>query len=116
MNPHDAAHQLASAIKKSAEYNNFLQAYRQLQNDSTANNIFNDFRNLQLEVQQYQAKGEEVPADKEEKLNKMAEAAQNNLIVKNFIEAEYRFANIIKDVQQILADAIEIEDEEDKGE
>ncbi len=116
MNTYDAAHQLASAIKNSEEYNNFLQAYRQLQNDSTANNIFNDFRNLQLEVQQYKAKGEEAPADKEEKLNKMAEAAQNNLTVKNFIEAEYRFANIIKDVQQILAEAIEIEGEVNKGE
>lgn len=108
MNPHDAAHQLAKSIKESEEYHNFIKAYNELKNDSTASNIFNDFRQLQMEVQEEQAKGNEISSEKEEQLQKLSQSATYNQIVKNFIEAEYRFANIIKDVQQIIADAIDI--------
>ncbi len=110
MNPYDAAHSLAASIKKSNEYQSFKQAYQELKNDSTANNIFNDLRKIQLEIQEHQIKGEDVPAETEEKFKKLSEAASYNLTVKNFMEAEYRFATIIKDIQKIIADAVEVEE------
>ena len=111
MDPLQSARELAKSIQQSTEYHNFQKAYKELKEDSAASSIFNDLRNLQMEMQQLQAQGEELPSEKEEKLNKIAEAANYNKTVKSFIEAETNFANIIKDIQQIIADAIDVEDD-----
>lgn len=109
MNPYDSAHALAASLKKSAEYQGFLKAYRQLGEDATAKNILDDLREIQMEVQKHQLQEEEIPAEKEEKYKKLSDAANFNLTVKNFIEAEYKLAVMIRDIQKIIADAIDIE-------
>lgn len=108
MNPHDSAHALAAALKKSPEFQGFVKAYRQLKEDSSANGIINDFRKIQLEIQKLQIEDSEVPPEKEEKYKKLAEVANMNLTVKNFVEAEYRLAVLVRDIQKIIAEAIDV--------
>lgn len=108
MNPYDSAHALAAELKKSSEYQGFLKAYRELNEDTTAKNILDDLREIQVQIQTHQIKGEEIPAEKEEKHKKLSEAANLYLTVKNFIEAEYRLAVLIRDIQKIIADAIDV--------
>ncbi|MFY9114864.1 MAG: YlbF family regulator [Dethiobacteria bacterium] len=109
MNPYDSAHALAAALKKSTEFQAFAQAFRRLKDDSTANSIIEDFRRMQIEIQQLHIEGQEVPAEKEEKYKKLAEIANMNLVVKNYVEAEYRLAVLVGDIQRIIAEAIEVE-------
>ena len=44
-----------------------------------------------------------------DRYKKLAEIANMNLVVKNYVEAEYRLAVLVGDIQRIIAEAIEVE-------
>ena len=109
MNPHDAAHALASALKKSPEFSAFKEAQKKLKEDPTAESILNDLREIQLELQELHLEGKEISGDTDEKYKKLSDAANFNLTVKAFVEAEYRFAILMMDIQKIIGDAVDLE-------
>ncbi|NLI69687.1 MAG: hypothetical protein GX364_02325 [Firmicutes bacterium] len=108
MNPYDSAHALAAALKNSTEFADYSKAFHRLKDDSTASSIIEDFYKIQTEIQQLQLEGQEVSAEKEEKYKKMAEIANMNLVVKEYMEAEYRLAVLVGDIQKIIVEAIEV--------
>ena len=110
MNPHDAAHALASSLKKSPEYNAFKEAQKKLKEDPAAEAILNDLREIQLELQELHLEGKEISDERDEKYKKLSDAANFNLTVKAFVEAEYRFAILMMDIQKIIGDAVDIEE------
>lgn len=107
MNVYDCAHALAGAIKKSPEHRNYQNALEQLNRDSSARDMLNDLRRLQLQVQSLKIQDREVPAGDEEKLKKLSEIVDLNLTVKTYLEAEYRLAILMNDIQKIIGEPIE---------
>ncbi len=113
MNPYDAAHRLARALKESDEFNEFKKAQQELKADQTAKKMVLDLRGKQLELQRQKLSGLEVSKEQEERLQKLLEVVNMNLVAKRFIEAEYRAAVLLQDVQKIIGEATgDIYDEE----
>ncbi len=111
MNPHDAAHALAGALKKSPEFSAFKEARDKLKEDKVAEGILNDLREIQLELQELHLEGKDISGESDERYKKLSDAASFNLTVKAYVEAEYRFAILMMDIQKIIGDAVDVGDE-----
>ncbi len=113
MNPYDAAHKLAGALRESEEFKEFKKAQQELKDDQTAKKMILDLRGKQMELQRQKLSGIEVSKEQEERLEKLLEVVNMNMVAKRFLQAEYKAIVLLQDVQNIIGDATnEIYDEE----
>jgi cell fate (sporulation/competence/biofilm development) regulator YlbF (YheA/YmcA/DUF963 family) len=105
MNPYDAAHALAKALRESTEFKELKEAQTNLKADSTALNMLVDFRKEQFELQKQQLSGIEVAPEQKDKLEKLFEVISMNTLIKNFMQVEYRVAVLLQDVQKTIGEA-----------
>lgn len=105
MNPYDAAHILAKALRESPEFKEYGEAQKLLANDSAAREMLLDFRKEQFRLQKQKLSGLEVAPEQLEKLDKLYEVLSLNLTVKRFLDAEFRFSKLIGDIQNIINEA-----------
>ncbi|MFO7952619.1 MAG: YlbF family regulator [Bacillota bacterium] len=116
MNPYNAAHNLAKALRESAEFKEMKDATEALKADQPAKQMVMDFRNKQFELEKQKLSGVEVSKDQEEKLQKLLEVVNMNLTAKRYLQAEYKMAMLLQDIQKIISDATsEIYDSELMG-
>ena len=113
MNVYDSVHSLAKALQESEEYKQYLEAKEKLEEDEKAKEMLVDFRNYQLQIQKEQQEGNKVTKEKGERLKNMYEAINNNLTVKNYLSAEYRFGKMMADISKIIGEAVGIEEFEE---
>lgn len=105
MNPYDAAHILAKALRESPEFKGYGDAQGLLAKDSAAREMLLDFRKEQFRLQRQKLAGLEVAPEQFEKLDKLFEVLNLNLTVKRFLDAEFRFSRLIGDIQKIINEA-----------
>jgi cell fate (sporulation/competence/biofilm development) regulator YlbF (YheA/YmcA/DUF963 family) len=105
MNPYDAAHALAKALRESTEFKELKEAQVNLKADSSALNMLTDFRKQQFELQKQQLSGLEVADEQKEKIEKLFEVISLNTLVKTFMQAEYRVAVMLQDIQKTIGEA-----------
>jgi len=116
MNPYNASHTLAKALRESAEFKEMKEAQEALKNDQTTKQMLLDFRSKQLELQKQNLSGLEVSKEQEEKLEKLLEVVNMNMVAKRFLQAEYKVAVLLQDIQKIISEATsEIYDSELMG-
>jgi len=116
MNPYNAAHTLAKALRESDEFKEMKEAQEALKNDQSAKQMMLDFRSKQLELQKQKLSGIEVSKEQEEKLEKLLEVVNMNMVAKRFLQAEYKVAVLLQDIQKIISEATsEIYDSELMG-
>lgn len=113
MNVYDSVHSLAKALQESEEYKQYLEAKEKLEEEEKAKEMLVDFRNYQLQIQKEQQEGNKVTKEKGERLKNMYEAINNNLTVKNYLSAEYRFGKMMADISKIIGEAVGIEEFEE---
>ncbi|MGI6097180.1 MAG: YlbF family regulator [Dethiobacteria bacterium] len=106
MNIYDKAHSLAAAIKKSNEYREFLAKKNKLKENKKALEMLKDLRKAQFELQKQKLSGNVVSSEQEEKVKRLAEIANMNNFIREYLEAEYRFMVMIQDIQKILGGAM----------
>ncbi|HHT46810.1 MAG TPA: YlbF family regulator [Firmicutes bacterium] len=107
MNVYDHAHALAKAIKQSPEFRNYKKNQEKLENDKSAKEMLTDFRKSQWELQQKKMSGVEVDPEQEKRLAQAMEIINLNRVVKEYLEAEYRFSILLADIQKIIASPFE---------
>lgn len=105
MNPYDAAHMLAKALRASAELKTFKEAQEALKSDQSAREMLRDFRGQQFNLQRQRLSGLEVAPEQEEKLEKLYQVIGMNLTIRRFLEAEQRLGVLLGDIQKIIAEA-----------
>ncbi len=105
MNPYDAVHTLAKALRESLEFKELKEAQVNLKADRSAQNMLSDFRKEQFELQKQQLSGIEVAPEQMEKIEKLYAVINLNTLIKNFMQAEYRVAVLLQDVQKAIGEA-----------
>jgi cell fate (sporulation/competence/biofilm development) regulator YlbF (YheA/YmcA/DUF963 family) len=60
VNLYDAAYALEKEIRQSDEYKHLQQMYNEVNADPTAKNMFDNFRQIQMNLQQKQMTGQEI--------------------------------------------------------
>ena len=106
MNVYDQAHQLARAIKESEEFKHFEGAKMQLKNKPDLEQMMNDFQEKSMEIQIKQMAGDQPDGEELQKLQQLYGIVAMDPLASGYMEAEMRFSLMMKDVYEIIGEAI----------
>ena len=109
MNPYDAAHILAKAIKESPEYTEFKNLKEKVQQQDTTKKMLKDFRKKQFTLQAKQMSGQQVSEEDTKKVQDLQNVLLQNPLVGPYLHAEYRLSTILNDVYKILGEAVDMD-------
>jgi len=106
-NPYDRAHELARAIKDSETYQGYIIAQKELDKSPEAKEKVRQFRALQMEVNQAQILGQNLPDDKVQQLTIEYAKLNRDKAIADFFNAEGIFMQMFTDIQQIIQKSLE---------
>ncbi|MCM3004738.1 YlbF family regulator [Priestia koreensis] len=107
VNVYDVAYDLEKAVRASEEYSNLKQAYQEVEADSSAKELFDKFRNIQLELQQKQMSGQEISQQEVEQAQQTVAFVQQNPKIAKLMESEQRMSTLIAEVNKIVMKPLE---------
>ncbi len=105
MNPYDAAHNLARALRESSEFKEMKEAQSAVKTDPSAKEMLLDFRKEQFNMHKQQLSGVEVSQEQKDKLEKLYEVINMNTLLKRLLTAEYKVSVLLEDIQKIINEA-----------
>lgn len=106
-NTYDLAHELARSIKDSETYKGYIMAQRELDKSPEAKEKVRQFRALQMEVNQAQILGQNLPDDKVQELTIEYAKLNRDKTIADFFSAEGMFMQMFTDIQQIIQKSLE---------
>jgi cell fate (sporulation/competence/biofilm development) regulator YlbF (YheA/YmcA/DUF963 family) len=107
VNLHDSAYELEKAIRQSDEYTNLRKIYDEVNADESARTMFENFRNIQMELQQKQMSGQEISQEEVEQAQKTVALVQQHATISKLMEAEQRMSMAITELNQIIMKPLE---------
>jgi cell fate (sporulation/competence/biofilm development) regulator YlbF (YheA/YmcA/DUF963 family) len=110
----DLANELGRALAGSEEYRAYQQAQQAVEANLAAQFMLRDFRTRQFEVEKAKLAGTFTPELVRE-LQEKAQIVAANPVVREFLEAEARFGNLMMEVQRILGQAVGIDVDQAQG-
>jgi cell fate (sporulation/competence/biofilm development) regulator YlbF (YheA/YmcA/DUF963 family) len=108
MNVYEEAHNLARAIKDSNEFKEFDTLRKEVEKDEQLSSMLKDFQTKQLQIQTKQMSGEGVDQELMGQLQSMYAMLAAKPQAAQYLQAQMRFSIMMKDVSEILADAMNL--------
>lgn len=102
MNIYDTANQLERDVRELAEFKALEQAYNELKAQEESFQLFKDFQNLQVSLQQKQMQGEDFTEDDANRMQEIAEKIQNDAAITNMLQKEQALSIIMNDITAIM--------------
>ncbi|WP_100011393.1 YlbF family regulator [Lentibacillus sediminis] len=106
-NIYDSAYDLEKAIRESDEFTQLKEAYDKVMNDASAKQMFENFRDTQMNLQEKQMQGQEISEEEVEKARQVVEVVQQNPDISKLMEEEQRLNLVINDVSRIITKPLE---------
>lgn len=103
----DSAHALEKDIRDSEEFQELQTIYTKVMEDPTSKEMFNTFRDTQLELQEKQAQGMDITEEEIESARETVEEVQKHAEISQLMEAEQRLNVVINDISQIITKPLE---------
>ena len=101
-NLYDYAYELEKAMRNSEEYVHLLKMHEEVAKDEQAKEMFDQFRNVQMQLQQKQMSGQDITEDEVMEAQVIANQVQENEKVSRLMEAEQRMSMAIADLNKII--------------
>lgn len=106
-NIYDYAYSLEKAIRESTEFQSLKSAYEAVMNDPESKQMFESFRDTQLNLQEKQMQGLDITEEEVEKARNVVELVQDNPTIAKLMEEEQRLNVIIGDISSIITKPLE---------
>lgn len=106
-NLHDAAYNLEKVIRESDELKQLKSLYNDVNNDEIAKRMFENFRDLQMNLQQKQMQGEQITEEEVQKAQQQVELVQQHEKISQLMEMEQRISLLLNDVNKIIMKPLE---------
>ncbi|MFD2042788.1 YlbF family regulator [Ornithinibacillus salinisoli] len=106
-NMYDSAYDLEKAVRESEEFQGLKSAFEAVMNDPSAKQMFENFRDTQMELQQKQMQGEEITEEEVEKARQVVEVVQQHADISKLMEQEQRLNMVINDISRIITKPLE---------
>lgn len=106
-NIHDNAYELEKAIRNSDEYQQLKQCYDELEKDEPGKKMFENFRDLQMQLQEKQMQGEEIGEEEAQSAQQQLQLIQQHEGIAKLMEAEQQMSTIINDLNTIITKPLE---------
>ena len=107
MGVYDTATKLASEIKGSKEYKIFRKNMKDVKNDKKSEELLKEYRDMQIYIQGLAIKGKELDKKMVRKLETIQKKVANNINVSNYLDSEEKFAQMMNNINKIIADSVE---------
>ncbi|MEW9109202.1 YlbF family regulator [Cytobacillus gottheilii] len=107
VNVFDSAYELEKTVRQSEEYVSLKKAYDEVNADPSAKSMFDNFRNIQLELQQKQMSGQEISQEEVEQAQKAVALVQQHDKISALMEAEQRMSMVIAELNKIIMKPLE---------
>jgi len=101
-NIYDSAYDLEKAIRNSDEFNNLQAKYNAVMADPAAKELFDRFRNTQMELQEKQMGGEDITEEEVENARQIVEEVQDHTEIAQLMEVEQSLNTVISEVSEII--------------
>ncbi|MFC0561768.1 YlbF family regulator [Halalkalibacter alkalisediminis] len=106
-NVYDKAHELKRTLAESEEFTGLKSLHVQIAADEVASRMLNNFRQLQLELQQKQMQGIQITEEEAQKAQQQFELVQQHELISKLMDAEQRLSVIIGDINKIITEPLE---------
>ena len=106
-NIYDSAYVLEKDIRESQEFISLKEAFETVMNDEAAKQMFDNFRDTQMELQEKQMQGLEISEEEVEKARQVVELVQQHEEISKLMEAEQKLNVVINDVSRIITKPLE---------
>lgn len=103
----EKAKALAEAIKESEDFKGLQSARARVQLDPNAQDLLQKLQASQDKIIGMQQQGQSITPDVVEDLKSLENQMQLNLTLKNLVEAQQKFENLMGEVNQTLAENLE---------
>ncbi|CAM4122551.1 MULTISPECIES: YlbF family regulator [Jeotgalicoccus] len=107
VNVYDQANALESALRESEEFQQMKELYSKVNEDAESKKLFDDFRDIQMTLQQKQMQGEELLEEEIQKAQNSAQEIENDENIKGLMEAEQKMSQLIQDLNRVIMKPIE---------
>lgn len=102
VNLHDHANQLEQALRESDEYQAIQNAYAKVKENQESKELFDEFRETQLNFQQKQMQGEEIGEEELQKAQEQAQKIENDSNISELMAAEQNMSQVFQEINQII--------------
>jgi cell fate (sporulation/competence/biofilm development) regulator YlbF (YheA/YmcA/DUF963 family) len=106
-NIYDSAYDLEKAIRESEEFKSLKNAYDAVMNEPSAKQMFDNFRDTQMSLQEKQMQGQEITEEEVERAKKVVELVQQHQGIAKLMEEEQRLNMVINDISRIITKPLE---------
>ncbi len=107
------AQALGEEIMDSSEYSEMKETEQAIYQDETAKNLLNDFQSKQQRLQMAQTNGQQVTQKQQQELQALQAKMQNNEKIKEFMEAQQQFNQVMQTVNQTISNVLSGENTEE---
>lgn len=107
VNLYDTAYALETAIRQSAEFTALKQAYSEVNADPISKNMFDQFRQIQMNLQQKQMMGQNISDQEVQQAQASVAQVQQNEKIARLMQAEQRLSMVIGELNQIIMKPLE---------
>lgn len=107
VNLHDNAYEMEKAIRNSEEYKTLKRLYDEVNAESSAKQMFDNFRNMQMQLQQKQMMGQEITQEEVEQAQQVVALVQQHPTISKLMEAEQRMSMVIAELNKIILKPLE---------
>ena len=107
INIYNEINALEATFRKTAEFGALQEAVAVVKADEEALKLFQNFRKVQMDLQQKQMAGEDLLEDELVYAQKTAQLAQQNEKILTMLEAEMKLSSVIEEVNRILVKPVQ---------
>ncbi|MGA9289591.1 MAG: YlbF family regulator [Anaerobacillus sp.] len=106
-NLYDVAYELEGAMREHEDYTKLKELYDQVNQDEVSKKLFDNFRNMQMELQQKQMTGEQITEEEAQKAQQQVELVQQHEVISQLMQQEQRMSQVIQDINKIVTKPLE---------
>ncbi|KKI90775.1 hypothetical protein WQ54_18675 [Bacillus sp. SA1-12] len=106
-NLYDVAYNLEKALRESNDFKELKRLYDEVNADESSRKMFENFRDIQLNLQQKQMTGEEITQEEIEQAQKSVQLVQQHEKISRLMAAEQRLSMVITDLNKIIMKPLE---------
>jgi cell fate (sporulation/competence/biofilm development) regulator YlbF (YheA/YmcA/DUF963 family) len=102
VNLYDSAYALETAIRQSDEFLALKKMYDEVNADPAAKKMFDQFRQIQMNLQQKQMMGQDISEQEIQQAQATVTLVQQNGKISSLMEAEQRMNMVIGELNQVI--------------
>ncbi|GAB2478823.1 YlbF/YmcA family competence regulator [Alkalibacterium psychrotolerans] len=102
VNIYDTANQLEQDLRNTEEFSQLDAAFTAVKEDEVANQVFNEFRQVQQTIQQKQMMGQEISEEEAKQAQDISSKIGENELISKLLEAEKQVGQMIDDINQVV--------------